>query len=277
MYIDASSATGLPYYGYATGGLSRAWTYYNGVTSDWIVDNGGEHLVVQSNGNIGIGTTSPLVPLGVEGGTDVNISSGGYLTLGNPTGTNLTLDNNEVMCRNGAGAGAILYLNHEGGDVYIGQGAGTGRLKTPVLEITGGSDLSESFDVFSDGQILPGFVVSIDPDRPGGLEVSHRSYDRRVAGVVSGAGDVRTGMVMGQRGSIADGSHPVALTGRVYVWCTGEETGIEPGDLLTTSEVRGHAMPVRDHGRSDGAVIGKAMTSLAASERGLVLVLVNLQ
>jgi len=52
---------------------------------------------------------------------------------------------------------------------------------------------------------------------------------------------------------------------------------VRPGDLLTTSDTPGHAMKVLDHARATGAVIGKAMSSLESGERGLVLVLVNLQ
>ena len=54
------------------------------------------------------------------------------------------------------------------------------------------------------------------------------------------------------------------------------ESAIRPGDRLTTSSLRGHAMRTSDDARSDGAVLGKAMTELTAGE-GLVLVLVNLQ
>jgi hypothetical protein len=69
----------------------------------------------------------------------------------------------------------------------------------------------------------------------------------------------------------------VALTGRVYCLCDASSGGIEPGDLLTTSDTPGHAMKVTDHARAQGAIIGKAMTRLAQGETGRVLVLVSLQ
>ena len=59
--------------------------------------------------------------------------------------------------------------------------------------------------------------------------------------------------------------------------CDASEAGIQPGDLLTTSNTPGHAMAVVDHSRALGAVIGKAMTPLAKGETGMVLTLVNLQ
>ena len=97
-----------------------------------------------------------------------------------------------------------------------------------------------------------------------------------VAGVVSGAGGIETGLIMGQRGSVADGAIPVALTGRVYVWVDASYGAVSPGDLLTSSATAGHAMKVSDYGRSQGATLGKAMTGLSEG-RGLVLMLVSLQ
>jgi len=119
-------------------------------------------------------------------------------------------------------------------------------------------------------------VVCIDPENPGDLTVATKAYDRRVAGVISGAGGVKPGMLMGQQGSKADGDNPVALTGRVYCWADAGFGPIEPGDLLTASDTPGHAMKVADHAKAQGAVLGKAMTRLE-SGKGLVLVLVTLQ
>jgi len=184
-----------------------------------------------------------------------------------------TISGGQVICRDASGNRSIV-IDGQYSDGY-------GRIQTPVLEITGGSDLSEQFDVgtsldHSDLAAEPGLVVSIDPSRPGRLEICRQAYDRKVAGVISGAGGVRPGMLMGQQGSVANGSHPVALTGRVYVWADASTGSIEPGDLLTTSDVPGHAMKVGDHDRANGAVLGKAMTSLKSGQ-GLVLVLVSLQ
>ena len=141
---------------------------------------------------------------------------------------------------------------------------------------SGGSDLSEMFDVRSTSVALkPGLLVCIDPAHPGKLMISAKPYDRTVAGVLSGAGGVKPGMMMGQEGSAANGQHPVALSGRVYCWCDASKGAIRPGDLLTTSGVPGHAMRVKDYRLAQGAVIGKAMTGLAKG-KGLVLTLVSL-
>jgi len=97
-----------------------------------------------------------------------------------------------------------------------------------------------------------------------------------VAGIISGAGGVRTGLLMGQRDSLADGAYPIALTGRVYCRMDASNGSIEPGDLITTADTPGHGMKVTDHDRARGAIIGKAMTRLDEGQ-GLVLVLVSLQ
>ena len=157
----------------------------------------------------------------------------------------------------------------------------TGTTHTKVLEILGGADLSEKFDVVPGAPadaagIEPGTVVSIDPTTEGRLAVSREQYDHRVAGIVSGAGGVQPGMIMGQEGTVATGEHPVALTGRVYCKATAAGGPIRPGDLLTTSSIPGHAMRVGNPARAQGAILGKSMSSLESGE-GLVLVLVGLQ
>jgi len=157
------------------------------------------------------------------------------------------------------------------------QNSGESRVVTSVLEITGGADLSEHFDVAADGfAVDPGSVVSIDPESPGDLCLSTAAYDRRVAGIISGADGIKPGLLMGQAGTVADGGYPVALTGRVYCKVDASFGAVVPGDLLTTSPTPGHAMIVSDHEQAQGAILGKAMTSLASGQ-GLVLVLVSLQ
>lgn len=152
--------------------------------------------------------------------------------------------------------------------------AGTAR--TGVLQITGGSDLAEPFDVSGAEAVQPGMVVAIDPEQPGRLRLTDKAYDRTVAGIVSGANGIKPGLTMKQEGTVADGSLPVSLTGRVYCWADASYGPIEPGDLLTTSNTPGHAMKVKDHKKAQGAIIGKAMSALKQG-KGLVLVLVALQ
>lgn len=179
----------------------------------------------------------------------------------------------------GSGNGVYGFSNSGFAGKFDGNLKVTGTGIVNVLQITGGSDLSEQFKIRGNKKELlpaPGMVVSIDSENPGDLVVSNKSYDRRVAGIISGAGGVNPGMLMGQQGLVADGTNPVALTGRVYAWADASKVPIESGDLLTTSDIPGHAMKVTDYTRAQGAILGKAMSSLDRG-KGLVLVLVTLQ
>jgi hypothetical protein len=200
-----------------------------------------------------------------------------------------------VSVRNATGGETLYLWGRNSGDTGGGQiglknasgvetitldadAAGDGRISTQVLRITGGSDLSENFEINAGKEALePGMIVSIDPRNVGELVLSQTACDKRVAGIISGAGGVKTGMLMGQAGTKADGKHPVALTGRVYCWVDADAGGpVEAGDLITTSNTPGHGMKVTDHIKASGAIIGKAMSSLEKG-KGLVLVLVSLQ
>lgn len=148
-----------------------------------------------------------------------------------------------------------------------------GTTKVKVLEILG-ADVSERFPM--KGCVEPGMVVMIDAGSSGHLCLAAGEYNTRVAGIVSGAGDIPVGAILGNMKGSED-APPIALSGRVWTYCDATEAAIEVGDLLTTSATPGHAMKASDAGRRGGAVIGKAMSSLALGETGLVLVLVNLQ
>jgi hypothetical protein len=150
-----------------------------------------------------------------------------------------------------------------------------GPTSTQVLTITGGSDIAEPFTVSHDDEIPAGSVVVIDPDHPGQLKLGSLAYDRRVAGIISGAGGVKPGVTLSQVG-VLEGDRAVALSGKAYALATAINGAIQPGDLLTTSNIPGRVMKATDYDLAQGAIVGKAMTSLTVGD-GLVLVLVNLQ
>ena len=137
-----------------------------------------------------------------------------------------------------------------------------------------GADCAEAFDL-SESMIAvePGTVMVLDQD--GKLRVSEEAYDRKVAGVVSGAGDYRPGIVLGRSATQAQ-KPPIALIGKVYCKVDASYGPITVGDLLTTSDTPGHAMRAENISQSFGAVIGKAMAPLTTGQ-SLIPILIALQ
>ena len=241
-----------------------------------------ERLTVTHDGKVGIGTTTPTERLSIAGNLEFKSSDGNF---------NHVADLKTTVEETGSASLGIwtrhigdqyerLTITHNG-DIGIGTTNPTSKLEvigtttTKVLAITGGSDLAEPFEMTEPEALPKGALVVIDPDNPGKLKLARAAYDKRVAGVISGAGGINPGLTLTQEG-VLEGGQNVALSGRVYALATDANGAIEPGDLLTTSDIPGHAMKATDFMLSQGAVIGKAMSALAEGE-GLVLVLVNLQ
>jgi hypothetical protein len=135
------------------------------------------------------------------------------------------------------------------------------------------SDFAEDFQVAASDAVEPGTVMALDES--GALRPSDKSYDRKVAGVISGAGDFRPGLIL-DRQSSSEGRLPLALVGKVYCKVDAAYGPIEVGDLLTTSPTPGHAMKASDPARAFGTVIGKALRPFE-SGCGLIPILVALQ
>jgi hypothetical protein len=175
-----------------------------------------------------------------------------------------------------ADSGKANVTIHPSGKVHLANSIKVnGTTTTQILTVTGGADLAEPFPISEQDSIPAGAVVVIDEDNAGKLKLCRKAYDTRVAGVVSGAGGVNPGLTLQQAGTLDEGRH-IALNGRVYALATAANGPIKPGDLLTTSDVAGHAMKATDKVSSYCAIIGKALSSLEAGA-GLVLILVNLQ
>jgi hypothetical protein len=242
--------------------------------STWYQSDGQNGVFIDGHGGNGDGV---IYIYDSDGSTRISLDGdstggGGEISVHDNDGTETV----QIIGAETSTTGAEIALRKADGTTTITLDAdfnGDGRITTQELEITGGSDLSEQFDIDA---AEPGAVVCIDAVNPGKLVVSSKAYDRTVAGIVSGAGGIKPGMMMGQDGTVADGEHPVALTGRVYCKVDASQGAIEPGDLITTSNMPGHGMKVVEHAQAQGAIIGKAMTPLAEGQ-GLVLVLVSLQ
>ncbi len=276
-----------------------------------IVGGGNEALSVTRNGFVGINRLVPDATLDVAGNMiiantfpsgspalptlNVSQEAGGLVGRFVSKGTSAGL---LLHARGAASEGVVLTNQPDGGfSVLIAGGTPAfnitggglvginttephaelevnGTTSTRVLQITGG-DLAEPFEIAEADTIQPGMVVAIDPDNPGQMRLANTTYDRTVAGVISGAGGIELGVLMYKDGAGED-THPVALTGRVYVFADVSNGAIVPGDLLTTSATPGHAMKVTDYERAQGAILGKAMSKLEKGT-GLVLMLVTLQ
>lgn len=252
----------------------------------------------------GNGTGTVSASIGVDGQNTYFNANGGFLAVGhnNPNaaldvlgGFRLRHANNHTFLMELDQAGSLVFLRDGGrraltlhddqGLVSVGSLSSPsnfrvyGRSIVQELEIRSGADLSEKFQVSPSDKkeaIVPGLLVSIDPSKPGQLIVTSSAYDHKVAGIISGANGINTGLQLGQEGSIADGDQAVALTGRVYVFADASNGPIQAGDLLTSSSLPGHVMKAKKAAKAQGAIVGKAMTELA-SGTGYVLVLVNLQ
>jgi hypothetical protein len=270
-FFQSNTSTGKGVHGSAT--ATGEITNYGGYFETAGSEGQGVYGVHTSSGNFGyLGSKF----IGVYGKGNTGILGTGVIGVSgvHDNGNRGDLGNLQYGVRATAMAVGAAGIYAKGGSGGFA-GEFDGPIKCEYLEIVGGSDIAEPFDIVTANEIKPGMVMSIDNDNPGKLKISSHAYDRCVAGIVSGAGGIQPGMVMSQTGSIADGEMPITLTGRVYCWAEADNNPIEPGDLLTTSDIPGFAMKVTDHIKAHGAIIGKSMGTLEKG-RGLILVLVTL-
>ncbi len=154
--------------------------------------------------------------------------------------------------------------------VVVGNIMVTGKVKTA------GADCAEEFNLESGQTPTPGTVVVFNEE--GDLTECLEGYDRKVAGILSGAGSCSPGLLLGEPSDpeTASARAPLALVGRAYCKADATYAPIKVGDLLTTSPTAGHAMKANDSTRAFGAVLGKAIQPLESGQ-GLILVLVTRQ
>jgi hypothetical protein len=176
-----------------------------------------------------------------------------------------------VHAENNSNLFAAVYGENKGpgpAGFFRGNVVVTGDITLPI-----GMDCAEEFDISEIPLVVPGTVMVIDQD--GRLQPSNCPYDKKVAGVISGAGDCKPGIILGRQ-EPRDSKMPVALVGKVYCKVDAAYSPIEVGDLLTTSPTRGHAMKAADQVKAFGAVIGKALRPMENGQ-GLIPILVALQ
>jgi hypothetical protein len=267
-----------------------AWSQVGGGGSQWSTSGS---TINYAGGNVGINNSSPVAKLHVTGVAP----SGTALFAGtnNWSHFNYNADNSEDtyirggkltsrVVINDASSGTVLLANG-GGNVGVGTSsptsklhvAGTGRF-TGNLTVDGNiaakyQDVAEWVPAAE--QLGAGTVVVLDSSKSNHVISSSKSYDTRVAGVIS----AQPGITLGEKG---DDKVLVATTGRVLVNVDATSGPIEIGDLLVTSDREGVAMksqPVEIGGvrlHRPGTLIGKALESLAGGT-GKILVLLSLQ
>jgi hypothetical protein len=205
-----------------------------------------DRLVIDRTGNIGIGTNTPNLKLTVVG----NIGS-------TETISSQSVQADNISARVNMNAGRLYATN-----IVVNQDI--------TLE---NADCAEDFDISELEIVEPGTVMVIDSE--GILCQSNQPYDKRVAGVISGAGSYKPGLILDKRES-SNSRMPISLVGKVYCKVDANYAAIEVGDLLTTSSTPGYAMKASNPSKAFGAVIGKALRPLEAGQ-GLIPILIALQ
>jgi hypothetical protein len=149
------------------------------------------------------------------------------------------------------------------GDVIV-----TGDISFP------GADCAEHFTIREEVLAEPGTVMVLC--ETGELVPCVDPYEKKVVGVIAGAGSHRPGIIMDRQEDSTVRRQPIALVGKVFCKVDASYGAIEVGDLLTSSATHGHAMKVSNPTLAFGAVIGKAMAPLNEGI-GLIPILISLQ
>jgi hypothetical protein len=255
------------------------------ITTD---QNGNVSELAPSAVAVGLGVNQTGKPLEVAGNLVSRTSSesgGRAVAIASESDVHGSIWTNAAYNPEKSGSGWKRTINLVNGNVGIGGSKDPAALApSERLVVAGnilatgdvrlaGADCAEHFDVDELTTLEPGTVMVIgDEER---LHQCTESYDRRVAGVLSGAGDCRPGILLGQQASPGH-RLPLALTGKVYCKVDAGYSPIGVGDLLTTSPTPGHAMKVSDPDRAFGAVLGKALRAVPHGY-GVIPILVALQ
>lgn len=247
-------------------------------------ESSGNLVAIDKTGKVGIGTTQPGKRFEVVGAIVERESAnnnGTALMLAAEADGLASLWTNPTYAPSRHTVGWRRTINLRNGNVGIGLNLQNPQERLEVdgnITVTGdvkltGGDCAENFDVEGSQALEPGTVMVIGDEEK--LHQCSIAYDKRVAGVISGAGDYRPGIILANRQSHQE-RLPIALTGKVYCKVDTQYGPIQAGDLLTTSPSPGHAMKANDPLKAFGAVIGKALRPLAEG-KGLIPILIALQ
>lgn len=123
---------------------------------DWIVIQ--HPNIVSFPGSVGIGVSTPTAIFEVAGSNDVDLTDSVCNILsGSPTGQHLEFDDNEIMSKLDATTAGTLFLQNEGGAVWIGA---TTSLRVNTITATADTDHKIELDPAADTiHIHPGDVA----------------------------------------------------------------------------------------------------------------------
>jgi hypothetical protein len=271
---------------FGQGGENNPAIYGNTISATqpgvWGQNNGrGPGVVGKSNNDVGVKGEGNVGVIGIGGGwigvygetsAPASVGSAGVWGDGKDSG-----DGVKGVAKGPKKAAVCgFHLTNQGPGIF-GQGAPAGRFEGDV-EVTGdirllNADCAEEFDIAGVEAIEPGTVMVLGEE--GDLKPSDHAYDKRVAGVISGAGGYKPGIVLDKQPTQRS-RLPVALLGKVFCKVDAGPAPVEVGDLLTTSDTPGHAMKAGDASKAFGSVIGKALRPLKTG-RGLIPILIALQ
>jgi hypothetical protein len=193
---------------------------------------------------------------------------------------NIVAKNNKIEVFRFDAEHAALYLGNKGedGDLIIKDAQGKDRIRLDGAKgdiILRNADFAEDFDISARffTEIEPGTVMVLNDE--GKLQACESVYDKKVAGIVSGGGSYKPGIILDKHPEL-DNRLPIALSGKVWCKVDAHFGPIEVGDLLTTSSTLGHAMKAQNIADAFGSVIGKALAPVKEGI-GFIPVLVSLQ
>ncbi len=257
------------------------------------------HLIGTPNlwvdGRIGVGTTNTAAKIEIASGwgdwlflrQERNLEGGGGFHIHNPWGDSTIPQG--ASSRNRLG---ISYRTADGRDLW-GQfvihgptgnvGIGTadpiqklhvnGNIRVTGDVLLGNADCAEEFTVMNKDMVDPGTVMVLNENDT--ISPCIKAYDKKVVGVISGAGSYKPAIILDKQEEIAN-RVPISIMGKVICKVDANYFGIEKGDLLTTSPTIGHAMKAFDPIKAFGTVIGKALAPLHRG-RSMIPILATLQ
>ena len=242
---------------------------------DSFIGKGAALVVKNDSGNVGIGTSNPSSKLEIIAQDGLAVTGfQPFMSLrdanaGNKRSAIQGVDGDIVLIPDSfIGKGAALVVKNISGDVIM-----NGNLSVAKDIMLTGADCAEDFDIADLEKSEPGTVMVINSE--GTLELCQVPYDRKVAGIVSGAGAYKPGIILDSRASQCNRKQ-IALIGKAFCKVDANYGAVEVGDLLTTSATPGHAMKADDPCKAFGSVIGKALRPLASGQ-GLIPILIALQ